>query len=135
MSKDKNKALVERFLWAMLKSDRGIMADCLSSDTCWHPPTFAKDFGFDDLNGREDTIEFLCFHPEQFYEPGSRTMDLHNIIGEGDYVSALFDFKAKPRRGGDLASISHYHFRCFDGEIAETWELLCTATMQKAVEG
>ena len=135
MSKDENKALVERFLWAMLKSDRETMIECLSTDTCWHPPTFAKNHGFDDLNGCDETIDFLCVQPERFYEPDSRTMVLHSIIGEGDFVAALFDFKARPLRGGELTSISHFHFRCSNDRIAETWEVLCTAVMQKAVFG
>ncbi len=134
MAAESNKALVERFLDAMLASDRSTMTRCLAEDTCWHPPTFVKS-EFGDVRGRAETIEFLTSNPDRFYEPGSRSMVLHSIIGEGDFVAALFDFRARPQRGGELDSISHYHFRCVDGKIAETWEVLCTAAWSKAVLG
>ncbi len=134
MGATQNKKLVEQFLWAMLKSDRPTMVSCLTLDTCWHPPAFvASEFG--DVTGRDAVISFLCDNPERFYEPDSRTMELHALIAEGDLVSARFDFKARPLRGGELNTPANWMFRCVGGLIAETWEVLDTAEWSKAVLG
>ena len=134
MSAEANKNLVERFLHAMLGSERETLAECLAVDTRWYPPTFVKN-QFGEVVGRAETIAFLCDNPARFYKTGSRGMVLHSLIGEGDRVSALFDFQASPQRGGRLDTIAHFHFRCRGGEIAETWEVLCTAEWSAAVLG
>jgi hypothetical protein len=129
-----HKEIVESFLWAMLKSDRPTMASSLSRDACWHPPAFtASRVG--DVNGRDNVISFLCDNPERFYEPGSRTMDLHALVAEGDRVSAHFNFRARPLRGGELNTPANFMFRLGGREIVEIWEVLDTAEWSKSVLG
>jgi predicted SnoaL-like aldol condensation-catalyzing enzyme len=62
-------------------------------------------------------------------------MDLHALVADGELVSAHFDFKARPLRGGELDTPANFMFRCVGDEIVETWEVLDTAEWSKAVLG
>ena len=121
MSANANKELVEVFLSAMLTSDQSTMEACLAPDARWHPPAFiASRFG--EVSGRDQVIAFLCDNPERYYVPGSRTMDLHALVADGDRVSAHFDLRARPVRGGELNTPANFMFRCGNDVILETWE-------------
>ena len=56
-----NRESFERFVTAMLASDRGTMRELFTDDVVWHLPPFTRSRGLsEDPKGCEVVVDFLC---------------------------------------------------------------------------
>ena len=114
---------LERFFPAMFQDDRETLASILTDDVVWHVPPFTEA-RFGNQIGKEAVIGFLCGAGDEFYQPGSFSIDIEVQAVEGDQAIVLGKIRATTARGTPYSNRYAFGFRFRDGRISEAWELL-----------
>ncbi len=63
-----------RFFPAMFADDRETLGELLAAEVVWHVPPFTVE-RFGDRVGREAVLDFLCSVGDEFYRPGSFSLE------------------------------------------------------------
>jgi ketosteroid isomerase-like protein len=114
---------IERFFPAMFEDDRETLAEILAEDAVWHVPPFTEA-RFGDRIGRQAIIDFLCGVGDEFYQPGSFSLDVEVQAIEQDQGIVLGRLNATTAAGTPYSNRYAFGFRFRDGLITEAWELL-----------
>jgi ketosteroid isomerase-like protein len=128
-----NRAVIERFLPALVDDDAEAMRPLVHDDVVWWvPASSAARFGLDRPLVGWDTIDWFGGNGWKAFVPGSSVLTVHHLVAEGDLVSAHYRRTARlvGKGGADIGGYdAEYNilFRLVDGRIAEVWEVADTA--------
>lgn len=114
---------LERFFPAMFEDDRETLRELFAESAVWHVPPFTEA-RFGDRIGREAIIDFLCGVGDEFYQPGSYSLDVEVRAVEKDQAIVMGRILATTAKGRPYANRYAFGFRFDDGRIIEAWELL-----------
>jgi ketosteroid isomerase-like protein len=128
MATNENKAVVERFLHALVQDDTRTMRPLVRDEVIWWvPPSASRRFGIErPLQGWDD-IDWLGGDGWKGFVPGSSVLTVHHLVADGDLVSAHYNRAAKRLDGSDYDTEYNILFRLAEGRIAEVWEIVDTA--------
>ncbi len=107
----------------MFSDDRETLATLLTEDIVWHAPPFARE-RFGDPVGRQAVLDFLCGAGDEFYQPGSFSIERELEAFEGDRAIVMAILRATTARGEPYENRYAFGFRFREERIAEAWELL-----------
>ena len=128
-----NKALIARFLPALVADDTDAMRPLVRDDVVWWvPASSAAKFGLDRPLRGWDTIDWLGGDGWRAFVPGTSVLTIHHLVAEGELVSAHYRRTAQlvgkgAVAGGGYDTEYNILFRLADGRIAEVWEIADTA--------
>jgi ketosteroid isomerase-like protein len=128
-----NKAVIERFLSALVDDDVAAMRPLVHDDVVWWVPASAvARFGLARPLVGWETIDWLGGGGWKAFVPGSSVLTVHHLVAEDDLVSAHYRRTAQrvgsaEHPGADYDAEYNILFRLVDGRIAEVWEIADTA--------
>ena len=117
------KESLDQFFPAMFADDAATIRTLLADDVVWHVPPFTEA-RFGDLHGAEAVVGFLCGVGDEFYRPGSFSLETEIEAVEGDRGIVMGRIRATTVAGKPYSNRYAFGFRFEDGLIAEAWELL-----------
>lgn len=123
---------LDRFFPAMFADDRETLATLLTEGVVWHAPPFARE-RFGDPVGRQAVIDFLCGAGDEFYQPGSFSIERELQAVEEDRAIVLAILRATSARGEPYENRYAFGFRFRDGQIDEAWELLDSIHFERQI--
>ena len=123
-----------RFFPAMFADDRETLGELLAAEVVWHVPPFTLE-RFGDRVGRQEVLDFLCAARDEFYRPGSFSLEPEVEAVEGDRAIWLGRLHATTAKGAAYANRYAFGFRYAQGRIVEAWELLDSAHFEAQMEG
>ena len=128
MTNDDRKALIERFLHALVDEDADAMRPMVHDDVVWWvPASSATKFQLERPLTTWDGIPWFGGEGWKAFVPGSSVLEIRHLVAEGDLVSAHYRRTAERVHGGEYDAEYNILFR-FDGDrIAEVWEVADTA--------
>ncbi len=128
MTNDDRKALIERFLHALVDEDANAMRPMVHDDVVWWvPASSATKFRLERPLTTWDGIPWFGGEGWKAFVPGSSVVEIGHLVAEGDLVSAHYRRTAQRVDGGEYDAEYNILFR-FDGDrIAEVWEVADTA--------
>ena len=130
---DSPPSVIERFFPAMFAADSAALAELLHPDVVWHvPPFVADEFGL--VEGCEAVLGFLCSAGDEFYQPGSFSLDVEVQAVEKDRAVIVGQMRAITSRGAPYINRYAFAFRFTDGRIREAYELLDSLSFQRQQE-
>ena len=130
---DSPKSVLEKFFPAMFAADSAALAELIHPDVVWHvPPFVADEFGL--VEGREAVLGFLCSAGDEFYQPGSFSLDVEVQAVEEDRAVIVGQMRATTARGTPYRNRYAFAFRFADGQIREAYELLDSLSFQRQQE-
>jgi len=128
-----NRAVIERFLPALVADDSKAMRPLVHDDVVWWvPASSAEKFGLDRPLVGWDMIDWFGGNGWKAFVPGTSVLTVHHLVTEGDLVSAHYRRTARlvGNGGVDIGGYdAEYNilFRLVAGRIAEVWEVADTA--------
>jgi ketosteroid isomerase-like protein len=137
-----NKVVVRKYLQSVARFDLDAIRDCLTENVIQHyvAPSHMTDDGKHDaatIASRDAIVEEIgsCFH-EKLYRRGTVTIEIQNIIAEGDFVACRFVLDAMTVRANEhYRNYYNFFYRCENGRVAEYWEYLDTEYASKLLWG
>jgi ketosteroid isomerase-like protein len=137
-----NKAVVRKFLESVEAFDLEGIRDCLAENVIQHyvAPSYMVDdgnHGAETITSREAILKEIgtCFH-NVLYRKGTVTIEIQNIIAEGEYVDCRFVLDAMTVRTNEhYRNYYNFFYRCENSRVAEYWEYLDSKYASKLLWG
>jgi ketosteroid isomerase-like protein len=142
MTGDDNKQVVREFLEVMGRRDVEAMAPLLAEDVVRYGPrpSFLSGRAEDDTSvaagparGRARLLSDTAANAH--YVPGTITIQIDQMVAEGDLVAAQFILRATTHSSGRYENYYHFLFEVRDGAIAAYWEYIDTLYSQRMLFG
>jgi ketosteroid isomerase-like protein len=124
-----NKELVVRYLKHAHRCDWQAMGALLAEDATHYGPRPASPLE-PLIRGRDNLLRELPSHTS-LYQEGTVSIDIENIIAEGDFVDIQYIQRATTARGEPYENFYHYLFECENGKIKNYWEYIDTLYAQR----
>jgi ketosteroid isomerase-like protein len=123
-----NKAVIARFLPALVDDDVSAMRSLVHDEVVWWvPASAAARFGLARPLVGWDTIDWFGGDGWKAFVAGSSVLTIHHLVAEDDLVSAHYRRTAQRVDGGEYDAEYNILFRLVDGRILEVWEIADTA--------
>jgi ketosteroid isomerase-like protein len=123
-----HKAVVRRFLDALVEEDTVALRPLVTDDVRWWvPPSAGTNFGLDRPLEGWDGIPWFGGEGWKGFKPGTSAVTVHHLVAEGDLVSAHYNRVAERVSGTRYDNEYNILFRLEEGRIAEVWEVVDTA--------
>lgn len=123
--------ILDRYFPAMFSQDREALGALFSDDVVWHVPPFVAETVAEStgappgrVEGREAVIAFLTGASDQYYRPGSFSLEVELEVGEADRAAVIGRIRATTAAGVPYENRYSFGFRLREGQICEVWELL-----------
>jgi ketosteroid isomerase-like protein len=114
---------------ALETGDPTVLAVDFTEDFFWVMPETVPRGGVH--RGMPAVLEFLR-QGMGLFEPGTMETEIVGMIGEGDYVAARINCRARSSTGKDYHNSYHVLFRVRDGKICELWDFQDTQHLVQA---
>ena len=122
------KALVDRFLHALVDEDSDAMRPLVHDDVMWWvPASSAEKFHLDRPLVGWNGIPWFGGEGWKAFAPGSSVLEIRHLVAEDDLVSAHYRRTAERAHGGRYDAEYNILFRFADDRIVEVWEVADTA--------
>lgn len=121
-----DRDLFRDFLSDMVEGRHDRVARVLAENVVWHMPPFAKQ---PPMRGRAAVLQFLAEAPASFYEPGSMSIEPHELAVENGFAACLATMRATTTHGMPYENRYAFFARLQDGQLTEVWELLDSAVL------
>lgn len=119
------KAVIERYLDALLVGDIATIRDCFAADAVWSMHGDLPMAG--PWRGRDRIVDdFLTGLAATLYEPGSQTFEFPTLIAEGDTVALEWKVTARSAAGANYENDYCGIFVVEDGKIRAVREYFDT---------
>jgi ketosteroid isomerase-like protein len=124
-----NKDLVIRYLEAMHEGNLEVVGACVSDDVTRYGPRPSSKYA-PPVHGREAFL--AAYHGPEYFQMGTLSMEVENIVAEGGFVGVQFILRARTRNGAPYENFYHFLFECAEGKIKTIWEYIDTLYAQQA---
>src|SRR5262249_32550037 len=126
-----NKEVVVRYLRSAHRRDWAALGELMCDDATHYGPRPASPLE-PVIRGRQNLLRELPSHTN-LYREGSVTMEIENIIAEGDLVDIQYIQRAVTAKGRRYENFYHYLFECQDGKVKNYWEYIDTLYAQRVL--
>ncbi|HEX5064516.1 MAG TPA: nuclear transport factor 2 family protein [Myxococcota bacterium] len=122
MDAQQNKAVVQGFLAALARGDRGAARVAFREDATWRYPASLGGPGVH--RGRDAIFDVYFGVDEKLFDTGTRRYDFEitSAVAEGDRVAVEMRHRGRTRDGRPYETDYHVLYRLEDGRIAEVHE-------------
>ena len=118
------KAVVQRYIDGAQSADIEAVREVFAEDACWRLAGELPISGT--WRGRDAIIDSFLALALRYYEPGSVSLEITNVIAEGDQVVVEWTSRARNRAGAPYENFCIGVFTVRDGKIHGVREYMDT---------
>lgn len=129
MNEETNKAFVREIFDRLNAGDPSLWIERMSDDVVFTIIGTTKFSGV--FHGKKDFLTRAMGAAQSEVEPGSASLEIEDMIAEGDQVVMLAHGKARTRSGKDHNNTYAFVFRIRDNQLVEVKEFIDTALVDR----